>query len=130
MVLSIIISLSKSLLGKGNELMTKEPSSIAVGLIQMSCSSHPDENVEKAVDLIREAARQGAQVVCLPELFRTQYFCQKEDARLFNLAESIPGPTTSILEATARESRIVLVASLFERTRRRGLSQYRRGPRR
>lgn len=95
--------------------MAKEPSSIAVGLIQMSCSSLPDENVEKAVGLIREAARQGAQVVCLPELFRTQYFCQKEDATLFDLAESIPGATTAILQEASRESRIVLVASLFER---------------
>jgi N-carbamoylputrescine amidase len=95
--------------------MRKEPSSIVVGLIQMSCGPHPEENIEKAVQLIREAARQGAQIACLPELFRTRYFCQEEDAALFNLAESIPGPTTSILEATARENEIVLVASLFER---------------
>ena len=91
-----------------------------VGLVQMSCSPDPDENLEKAAVQVRDAARMGAQVVCLPELFRTQYFCQREDAALFDLAEPVPGPTTDLLSQIAREKQIVVVASVFER-RARGL---------
>ncbi len=86
-----------------------------VGLIQMSCGPDPDANLDKAADRVRQAAREGANVVCLPELFRAQYFCQREDTNLFDLAESIPGPSTERLSAVAREEKIVLVASLFER---------------
>jgi N-carbamoylputrescine amidase len=86
-----------------------------VGLIQMSCSPDPDDNLRRACDKVRQAAKQGAQIVCLPELFRTQYFCQREDHALFDLAESIPGPTSNALAAVARENRIVIVASVFER---------------
>jgi N-carbamoylputrescine amidase len=86
-----------------------------VALIQMSCGPDPDANLEKAAGRVREAARQGAEVVCLPELFRAQYFCQREDIRLFDLAEPIPGPSTDCLGAVAREENIVVVASLFER---------------
>jgi N-carbamoylputrescine amidase len=91
------------------------PKSFRIGLIQMSCSPDPVANLDKAAERVREAARQGAQVVCLPELFRTQYFCQREDAALFDLAESIPGPTTERLAAVAREERVAVVASIFER---------------
>jgi len=86
-----------------------------VGLIQMSCTPEPEENLQRAMDRVREAASKGAQVICLPELFQTQYFCQREDAALFDLAEPIPGPTTQKLSALAKELKIVLVASLFER---------------
>jgi N-carbamoylputrescine amidase len=86
-----------------------------VGLIQMSCTPEPAENLQRAMDRVREAASKGAQVICLPELFQTQYFCQREDAALFDLAEPIPGPTTEKLSALAKQLRIVLVASLFER---------------
>src|SRR5579871_3404202 len=86
-----------------------------VGLVQMSCAVDPNENLEKALWKIREAAGRGAQVICLPELFRSQYFCREENAELFALAESIPGPTTEALGKLARELRIVIVASLFER---------------
>jgi N-carbamoylputrescine amidase len=86
----------------------------------MSCSPDPDENVQRAGEHVREAARSGAQVVCLPELFRTQYFCQREDAALFELAESVPGPTTELMSQIAREKNIVIIASVFER-RARGL---------
>ena len=86
-----------------------------VGLIQMSCTPEPAENLQRAMDRVREAASKGAQVICLPELFQTQYFCQREDAALFDLAEPIPGPTTQKLSAMAKELKIVLVASLFER---------------
>ncbi len=90
-------------------------SKFTVGLVQMSCSTNADENVEKAIARVREAAKQGAQVVCLQELFRTQYFCQSEDHSKFALAEPIPGPTTEAMARIAREANIVIVSSLFER---------------
>ncbi|GAC1362247.1 MAG: carbon-nitrogen hydrolase [Acidobacteriaceae bacterium] len=86
-----------------------------VSLIQMSMAADPADNLARAAERIREAARAGAHIVCLPELFRAQYFCQREDHALFSLAEPIPGPSTSTLSAVAREEKIVLVASLFER---------------
>src|ERR1700728_3328358 len=86
-----------------------------VGAVQMSCSPDPDANLDKAADRVREAAHGGANIVCLPELFRAQYFCQREDAELFDLAEPIPGPSTERLSAVAREEKVVVVASLFER---------------
>jgi len=86
-----------------------------VGLAQMSCGPDPDANLEKAAERVREAARQGADVICLPELFRAQYFCQREDIALFDLAEPVPGPSTERLGAVAREEKVVVVASLFER---------------
>ncbi len=92
----------------------------SVGLIQMACSSDPDENLRRAVEKVREAAKSGAQIICLPELFRTQYFCQREDTTLFDLAEPIPGPTTDALIPVARELKVVILASVFER-RARGL---------
>jgi N-carbamoylputrescine amidase len=86
-----------------------------VGLVQMSMGPDPDANFAAAVGHIREAARLGAHIACLPELFRAQYFCQREDLRLFDLAEPIPGPSTEKLAAVAREAGIAIVASLFER---------------
>src|SRR6201997_2747144 len=86
-----------------------------MGLVQMSCSPDPDANLDKAADRVREAARGGANIVCLPELFRAQYFCQREDTQLFDLAEPIPGPSTTKLGEVAREQRVAIVASLFER---------------
>ena len=86
-----------------------------IGLIQMSMGTDPEANFAAAIDRIRQAAAQGANIVCLPELFRTQYFCQREDLRLFDLAEPIPGPSTEKLASVARGAGIVIVASLFER---------------
>ncbi len=86
-----------------------------VALVQMSCSPDPAANLDKAADRVREAARMGAQVVCLPELFQTQYFCQREEHALFDLAESIPGPGSARMAAVAREEKVAVVASLFER---------------
>ncbi len=86
-----------------------------IGLVQMSCSAHPKENVEKAESMIRQAATGGAQIVCLPELFATQYFCQVEDHKYFEFAEEIPGPTTNRIAKVAAELSVVIVASLFER---------------
>jgi N-carbamoylputrescine amidase len=91
------------------------PEKFQIGLVQMSATSDPDSNLGHALELVRQAAARGAGIVCLPELFQTQYFCQREDSALFDLAESIPGPTTARLSALARELHIVLIASLFER---------------
>jgi N-carbamoylputrescine amidase len=81
----------------------------------MSCTPSPEENMQSAIAHIREAAKQGAQVICLPELFQTQYFCQREDLTLFDLAEPIPGPATTRLGALAGELKVALVVSLFEK---------------
>jgi N-carbamoylputrescine amidase len=86
-----------------------------IGVIQMRCSQDPSENLENAIALIREAAAQGAQIICLPELFKTVYFCQEENHKYFQYAEAIPGPTTERLSALAKELQVVIVASLFER---------------
>jgi N-carbamoylputrescine amidase len=86
-----------------------------VGLVQMRMGPDPEQNFAAAVHHIREAARLGANIVCLPELFRAQYFCQREDLRLFDLAEPVPGPSTTRLAEVAREVRVSIIASLFER---------------
>ncbi len=84
-------------------------------LIQMTVSDDPSVNVESAVARLRDAAERGASVACLPELYRTRYFCQREDPRAFDLAEPIPGPSTTVLGRLARELDLVIVAPLFER---------------
>ena len=86
-----------------------------IGLIQMACGPDPDANLGKAAERVGEAASRGASVICLPELFRTQYFCQREDHALFDEAEPIPGPTTDRLTETARKSGVTLFAPIFER---------------
>ena len=95
---------------------TDQPAgSFVVALVQMSCVLDPDKNLTNAVLRIGEAASQGAHIVCLQELFRTPYFCQKEDSVNFDLAESIPGPSTYTLSEAARNSGVVVIATLFER---------------
>jgi N-carbamoylputrescine amidase len=81
----------------------------------MSMSTKPQENVDKAADLVADAARRGAQVVCLPELYRSPYFCQREDAALFDLAEPVPGPSTERLSEVARKAGVAVVVPIFER---------------
>ena len=85
------------------------------GLVQMAMSADPQANLDKAAARVAEAASMGAEVVCLPELFRTPYFCQREDAALFDLAEPIPGPSTERLAAVARERGVAVVVPVFER---------------
>jgi N-carbamoylputrescine amidase len=87
----------------------------SVGLVQMRCTPDPRDNLDRALARIREAAQKGANVVCLPELFRTQYFCQREDPALFELAEPIPGPTTEALARVAKSSGVAVIGSIFER---------------
>ncbi len=90
-------------------------SKYVAGLVQMSCTTIPDENLQKAAAAAEDAAHRGADVVCLPELFRTQYFCQREDVAQFDLAETIPGPTTEALGRVAKARGVVIVAPVFER---------------
>src|SRR5215831_2206963 len=93
----------------------RKNSNTRVALIQMSCDPDVKTNLDKAAERVYEAARLGANLVCLPELFRAQYFCQREDHALFDLAETIPGPSTDVLTRVCQETGVVLVASLFER---------------
>lgn len=88
---------------------------VKVGLVQMSCDPKPEVNLKKAIARIGEAAKKGAQIICLQELFRSQYFCQTEDIALFKLAETIPGPTTAALSEVARQKKVVIIASIFEK---------------
>jgi N-carbamoylputrescine amidase len=88
---------------------------LKVGLVQMSMSADPQENVEKAAARVADAARKGAQVVCLPELYRSPYFCQKEDAALFDLAETVPGPSTERLAEVARKAGVAVIVPIFEK---------------
>ena len=91
------------------------PNKFSIGLVQMRCTANADENLARAIDKIREAAARGAQIISLHELFRSEYFCRTEDADLFNLAEPVPGPATDALAKIAKENKVVLVVSLFER---------------
>ncbi len=93
----------------------KRDSKFKVGLVQMSCSVEADDNLRKAIGGVREAAERGAEIICLQELFRSQYFCREENAELFELAEPIPGPSTEALGAVAKELQVAIVASLFEK---------------
>jgi N-carbamoylputrescine amidase len=88
---------------------------VNVGLMQVACSSDPAANLEKALAAADRAARNGAQIICTQELFRSQYFCQSEDYQHFQLAEPIPGPTTAAFQQLAKQHQVVVVASLFER---------------
>src|SRR5262245_58100419 len=91
------------------------PDQFTIGLVQMRCDLKPAVNLDRAEGHIREAARAGARLVCLPELFQSQYFCQRVDPNLFDLAEPIPGPSTERLGRVAKELGVVIVASLFEK---------------
>jgi N-carbamoylputrescine amidase len=91
------------------------PQTFTLGLVQMRCSTDARDNLERALTHVRAAAKAGAQVICLPELFSTQYFCQTEDHANFDLAEPIPGPSSEALARVAKEARVVVIGSLFER---------------
>lgn len=86
-----------------------------IGVIQKACSANPVENLERAVEKVKEAATNGAQIICLPELFRSQYFCQQEDAALFDLAESVPGFSTEAFSQVAKSHGVTILVSVFER---------------
>jgi len=86
-----------------------------IGVVQMACSANPEDNLERALGKVEEAANGGAQIICLPELFQTEYFCQQEDAALFDLAESIPGSTTEALSKIAKAHHVTMLVPVFER---------------
>lgn len=90
-------------------------SKVKLGLLQHACSSDPSANLKKTLALATQAAKQGAQIICTQELFRSQYFCQSEDHKNFELAETIPGPSTKAFQALAKKRGVVIIASLFER---------------
>ena len=94
---------------------TSPPKRYTIGLVQMAMSADPAANLEKAIAKVAEARAAGAALVCLPELFRSQYFAQREDAALFDLAEPVPGPTTEALGRAAQRAGVVVIAPLFER---------------
>ncbi len=86
-----------------------------IGLLQLGFSADVNDNLKKAVSWVDKAAKKGAQVICLPELFRTQYFCQKEDVSIFDLAETIPGPSTGTMKKAAKKNKVVIVVPIFEK---------------
>jgi N-carbamoylputrescine amidase len=94
--------------------MNGKTQAVKVGLVQLSPGDSPVDNFDRALDACRTAAGRGAQIVCLPELFRSRYFCQREDTTNFDLAEPVPGPSTEALAAVAAETGCTIVASLFE----------------
>ncbi len=87
----------------------------AVGLVQMAMEKNPNLNLKHAISFIQKAAREGAKIICLPELFRSQYFCQTEDIRKFELAETIPGPSTEALSKLARKLAVAVIVPVFEK---------------
>src|ERR1700739_1971390 len=88
---------------------------VNIGLLQTACVADPDANLKKTLALAERAATQGAQIICTQELFRSQYFCQTEEHKNFELAEKIPGPTTEAFCKFAKKHKVVVVASLFEK---------------
>jgi N-carbamoylputrescine amidase len=94
---------------------TASSSIVRLGLIQTACTTDPAKNLQRMLGLVAKAAKDGAQILCTQELFRSQYFCQSEDHANFKLAESIPGPSTEAFQKLARKHKVVIVASLFEK---------------
>ena len=95
--------------------MITDQTKFSVGLVQMALSKNQNENLDKAVSKIEEAAKMGAEVICLPELFHSKYFCQVEDTKNFDLAESIPGPSTKTISKIAKDNNVVVIVPLFEK---------------
>ncbi|MFI5237759.1 MAG: carbon-nitrogen hydrolase [Ignavibacteriales bacterium] len=92
--------------------MTKK---FTIGLIQLAFNKNPEDNLKKVLEWIEKAAKSGAQVICLPELFRSQYFCQTEDTKNFSLAETIPGPSTDAISSAAKKNKVSVVVPIFEK---------------
>ncbi len=100
--------------------MKSKKDEITVALIQMGMSKNPEDNTVKALQMVEEAAKKGADVICLPELFRSEYFCQEENSENFSLAETIPGSTTNAISGVAKKTNSTIIAGIFEK-RTRGL---------
>lgn len=99
-------------MGKKNGISNRN---FTIGLLQLAATADPDANVKNALEWLGRAAKQGAQVVCLPEMYRTVYFCQREDAAMFDLAEPIPGPSTEAFQQAARQHEVAVIVPVFER---------------
>lgn len=95
--------------------MPKSNNSFTIGLLQLSFSSKPDDNLKRTLDWVGRAAKKGAQVICLPELYRSQYFCQKEDSKLFDLAEPLDGVSVKAFQKAAKKYKVVIVVPIFEK---------------
>jgi N-carbamoylputrescine amidase len=91
------------------------PAPVKIGILQTACSANPADNLKKTLAAAERAVKQGAKIICTQELFRSQYFCQSEDHACFKLAETIPGPTTSVFQKFAKKHQVVVIASLFEK---------------
>src|SRR6266542_865411 len=98
-----------------NVVAMAQTKKVKIGLVQMSCTAQKEDNIRKALAGIDKAASEGAQIVCLQELFASLYFCDKEDHGNFSLAEAVPGETTDLFQKIAKEKSIVIIASLFEK---------------
>ena len=96
-------------------MATQKPKTVTLGLLQHACSGKPEANLKKTLAAVERAARDGAQIICTQELFRSQYFCQSEDHKNFELAERIPGPSTAAFQKLAKKHKVVIIASLFEK---------------
>jgi len=105
---------ARSLMKQKNKHL-KIPKKFTVSLLQMAIGKNPDDNLKKAVSWIEKAAKNGAQVICLPELFRSLYFCQTEDMTNFNLAETIPGSSTETISKVAKKNKVVVIVPVFEK---------------
>jgi N-carbamoylputrescine amidase len=95
--------------------MKPSASIVKLGLIQTSCSADVEANLKKTLAASKDAIKRGAQIICTQELFRSQYFCQEEDHKYFRLAEPVPGPTTKVFQKLAREKKVVVICSMFEK---------------
>ncbi|MFA6980769.1 MAG: carbon-nitrogen hydrolase [Ignavibacteriaceae bacterium] len=93
----------------------KNKENYRVGVLQLAFSADVNKNLKKAVEWVKKAAKQGAEVICLPELYRSQYFCQKEDTSLFDLAETIPGPSSTAFQKVAKENKVSIIVPIFEK---------------
>jgi N-carbamoylputrescine amidase len=91
------------------------PKTVTLGLLQHACVADPKANLKKNLSLVEQAAKQGAQIICTQEMVTSQYFCQSEDHRFFDLAERIPGPSTTAYQKLAKKHGVVIIASLFEK---------------
>lgn len=98
---------------KREMLMSK--SKYTIGLLQLAYGEDLKDNLKKTLSWVKKSAKEGAQIICLPELYRSQYFCQKEDFNTFDLAETIPGPSTDAFRKSAKENKIVIVVPIFEK---------------
>lgn len=93
----------------------KNKENYRVGVLQLAFSADVNKNLKKAVEWVKKAAKQGAEIVCLPELYRSQYFCQKEDASLFDLAETIPGTSSTTFQKIAKDNKVSIIVPIFEK---------------